>query len=71
MATKLPIDLASQLIDLRNILYNINQICWSFSYLNKQNPMEFISEEEATKLVEHYRKFLKEIKELVEKTDKI
>ena len=69
MASKLPIDLSTQLINLRNLLYNINQLCWSFTFLNKQNPMEFVTEQEAKKLIEHYHKLLKEIKELTEKSE--
>ena len=67
MASKLPLDLATQLINLRNLLYNVNQLCWSFTFLNKQNPMEFLTEEEAKKLIEEYLKFIKDIKELMEK----
>lgn len=66
---KLPLDLATQLISLRNILYNINQLCWSFSFLNKQNPMETLTEEDAKKLIVEYNKFVKNIKELVEKVE--
>ena len=69
MASKLPLDLATQLIELRNLLYSINQICWSFSFLNKQNPLETITEEEVSKLITEYNKFIKEIKELMEKVE--
>ena len=69
MASKLPIDLATRLISLRNLLYNVNQLCWSFSFLNKQNPMESLTEEDAKKLIVEYNKFIKDIKELVEKVE--
>lgn len=69
MTSKLPMDLATQLITLRNLLYNVNQLCWSFSFLNKQNPMESLTEEDAKKLIVEYNKFIKDIKELVEKVE--
>ena len=67
MVSKLPLDLATQLIELRNLLYQINQLCWSFSYLNKQYSLESLTNEEAEKLVKQYLKFLQEIKELTGK----
>lgn len=62
---KLPIEVVTEFIELRNILHNLNQIGWSFSLLNKQYPFESLTEEDAKSLIESYKKMVENVREIV------
>jgi len=64
---KIEIGVLKNLIKLRNILDAVSQISWSFSMLNKQHPINSLTEEEASELIQSYEELLDELKKLLKK----
>lgn len=57
----LSIDTLNELLKLRNLLHVINQQTFAYSVLNKQHPIDTLTEEDAPKILEAYREIIKKI----------
>lgn len=68
MNTNLPPDIktTAKLLKLRSILDKIGQASWSFSVLNKQHPIQSITESQAKDLMGAYRDIIENIKNSIE-----
>lgn len=53
-----------QLLELRNLLQQISHISFTFSKINKEYPMEYMTEETAKEVMEAYVGLLKQAVEL-------
>ena len=51
-----------KLLELRGILDQIGQASWSFSVLNKQYPMNYLTEDQALELIEAYQDLLDRVR---------
>ena len=56
-----PLQITNKLLKLRGILDQIGQVSWSFSVLNKQYPINTLSEEEAKELILSYEDLIKKV----------
>ena len=50
---------------LRGVLDAVSQISWAFSTLNKQHPIDTLTEEEAGELTQTYQEFLDGLEKLL------
>lgn len=58
MNNKLKLETLTELISLRNQLEMVTQASWSYAVLNKQYPVEWITEEQATQILDLYKKLI-------------
>ena len=64
---KIPISSLKELMKFRNTLDAVSQISWSFSLLNKQNPINELTEEDAQELIDSYKDFIEELRTIINK----
>jgi hypothetical protein len=62
---KIEIGLLKKLMKLRGVLDAVSQISWAFSTLNKQHPIDTLTEEEAGELTQTYQEFLDGLEKLL------
>jgi hypothetical protein len=58
------IELQARLLKLKGILNNISHISFSYSRLEKQNPMHSLNDENAEKLIVAYKDLIDQVKSL-------
>lgn len=58
MNNKLNIETITELISLRNQLEAITQASWSYAVLNKQYPIERLTEEQAVQVISLYHNLI-------------
>lgn len=61
MDNKLSIQTTTKLLKLRGILDQVGQVSWAFSILNKQNPIQQLSEKDALQLLKSYDDLIKKV----------
>lgn len=59
-------DTVLQFVRLRNLLDGVSQTSWAFSVINKRNPIDTLSEEDATKVIDAYKDLIHKVKRLLD-----
>ena len=65
MANPIGILTTQKILKLRNYLQQISHISFSFAKINRDYPLEGISEKQAKELIEVYENLLKEAKKII------
>jgi hypothetical protein len=64
--TNLPTKVLIRLLNLRGTLDSISQVSYSFSQINKRNPMELLTEESAVEIIDAYDKLITSVRRSLE-----
>ena len=59
-------DTIPQFVRLRNLLDGVSQTSWAFSVINKRNPIDTLSDEDALKVIDAYKDLITKVKRLLE-----
>ena len=63
MNNKLPLEILDELLRLRSLLHIINQQTFSYATLNKNYPIDTITEQDAEKILRAYKEISNQIKQ--------
>jgi hypothetical protein len=55
-----------QFVELRNILDGVSQTSWAFATINKANPLERLTDEEAIKIIDAYKGLIVKLKKALD-----
>jgi hypothetical protein len=53
-------------VKLRNLLDGVSQTSWAFSVINKRNPIDSLSEDDAVKVIDAYKDLITRVKRLLD-----
>jgi hypothetical protein len=59
------IELQAKLLKLKGYLNEINHISYTYAQIGKNNPMNYLSEDSARKMIAVYEDLLKQVKSLI------
>lgn len=59
-------DTLLQFVRLRNILDGVSQTSWAFATINKANPIDRLTDEEALKIIDTYKDLIAKLKRLLD-----